>query len=77
MATSTSKEPQQDCSKFLKENSFLFERVKAGIDVFPSDSDVKIFQNIAKSIAPKVDFHVKGCQECVNSLVNFVYQNKK
>lgn len=60
---------------FLKANEFLFERVKMGIDLHPSDNDLKQFQAIAKEIGPERHFTIYGCQSCIVVLVRFVYEN--
>lgn len=62
--------------KFLQEQSFLYDRVKNGIDVHPSDAEVDEFVKRAKAIQPELDWAVKGCQECVNNVVKFVYDNQ-
>jgi hypothetical protein len=74
MAKSISKELSSQQELWIKENNFLSERVNAGIDVHPSESDVKMLQEIAHIFAPKLDVHVKGCQDCVNKLVKFVFE---
>ena len=63
--------------QFLEQNNFLNERLSAGIDVHPSDSDLKEFQNLAKEIEPDRYFTIYGCQSCVNDLVKFVYDHQK
>ncbi len=74
MAKSTLKELSSPQQVWIDENKFLFERVNAGIDVHPSESDVIMLQEIAHIFAPKLDVHVKGCQDCVNKLVKFVFE---
>lgn len=63
-------------SNFLQEQAFLKERVDAGIDVHPSDAELDEFVKLAKAIEPSLDWAVKGCQECVNNLVKFVFNNQ-
>jgi len=74
MAKSTLKELSSTQQDWINENTFLFERVNAGIDVFPSESDVVMLQEIAHIFAHNLDVHVKGCQDCVNKLVKFVFE---
>lgn len=55
---------------------YLFERVRLGIDVHPSDLEMFELVSIAKKISPNQDFTYKGCQDCVNYIVKFVDENK-
>jgi len=61
---------------FLNDNSFLFDRINAGIDIHPSDNVLKEFQTIAKKIDSERYFTVYGCQSCIQELVSFVYKNQ-
>jgi hypothetical protein len=56
---------------------YLFERVRHGIDVHPSEIEMKELVSIAKKISPHGDFTWKGCQKCVNYIVKFVDENFK
>ena len=60
---------------FLIENTFLLERIGAGIDIHPSDAELKTFQAMAKVIDADRHFTIYGCQECNQTLVKFVYEN--
>jgi hypothetical protein len=60
---------------FLTDRSFLHERVNAGIDVHPSEADLVEFEKLARTISPNGDFSWRGCQECVNHMVKFVFDN--
>ena len=64
-------------NKFLEQNKFLKDRLDKGIDVHPSDAELKEFQKQAKEIDPVRHFTIYGCQSCVNDLVRFVYNNQK
>ena len=55
---------------------YLFERVKLGIDVHPSEIEMNELVAIAQKISPNQDFTWKGCQSCVNYIVKFVDTNK-
>ena len=55
---------------------YLFERVRLGIDVHPSEIEMEELVSIAQSISPNGDFVWKGCQSCVNYIVKFVDENK-
>ena len=55
---------------------YLFERVRLGIDVHPSEIEMEELVSIAKKISPNGDFTWKGCQSCVNYIVKFVDENK-
>jgi hypothetical protein len=59
------------------ELTFLQERVYLGIDVHPSEEELKEFARLANLIAPELEFSYRGCQECVNSMVKFVFDNQK
>jgi len=60
----------------MKHFDYLFERVRLGIDVHPSDNEMFELVSIAKKISPNQDFTYKGCQDCVNYIVKFVDENK-
>ena len=62
-------------NEFLIENAFLLERVNAGIDIHPSDAELKTFQAMAKVIDADRHFTLYGCQECNQAMVKFVYDN--
>jgi hypothetical protein len=55
---------------------YLFERVRLGIDVHPSEIEMEELVSIAQKISPNGDFAWKGCQSCVNYIVKFVDENK-
>jgi hypothetical protein len=55
---------------------YLFERVRLGIDVHPSEIEMAELVSIAQKISPNGDFVWKGCQSCVNYIVKFVDENK-
>ena len=60
----------------MKHFEYLFERVRLGIDVHPSEIEMNELVAIAKKISPNGDFAWKGCQDCVNHIVKFVDTNK-
>jgi len=62
-------------NEFLIANTFLLERINAGIDIHPSDAELKTFQSMAKVIDADRHFTIYGCQDCNQSLVKFVYDN--
>ena len=62
-------------NEFLIENAFLLERINAGIDIHPSDAELKTFQSMAKVIDADRHFTIYGCQECNQALVKFVFEN--
>jgi hypothetical protein len=55
---------------------YLFERVRLGIDVHPSEIEMEELVSMAQKISPNGDFAWKGCQSCVNYIVKFVDENK-
>ena len=55
---------------------YLFERVRLGIDVHPSEIEMEELVSLAQKISPNGDFAWKGCQSCVNYIVKFVDDNK-
>lgn len=61
---------------FLNEQRFLVARVAKGIDIHPSDQELKEFQKLAKRIDKDRYFTIYGCQDCVKALVKFVYDNE-
>jgi hypothetical protein len=60
----------------MKHFEYLFERVRLGIDVHPSEIEMNELVSIAQKISPNGDFAWKGCQSCVNYIVKFVDTNK-
>jgi hypothetical protein len=62
---------------FLTERAFLQERVNAGIDVHPSEADLVEFEKLAKTISPNGHFSWRGCQDCVNYMIKFVFDNQE
>ena len=60
----------------MKHFEYLFERVRLGIDVHPSEIEMNELVAIAQKISPNQDFAWKGCQSCVNYIVKFVDTNK-
>ena len=60
---------------FLESQSFLYDRIKLGIDVYPSDSELEEFARLAKEYAPDQVFDYHSCKECRNALISFVYLN--
>lgn len=62
-------------NEFLIENAFLLERINAGIDIHPSDAELKTFQAMAKVIDADRHFTIYGCQDCNQAMVKFVYAN--
>lgn len=61
--------------QFLEDNKHLQERVNAGIDVHPSAAELEQFEKLALQISPNGDFSYRGCQDCVNYMVKFVFDN--
>lgn len=61
---------------FLVDRQFLADRVNAGIDVHPSIEELTQFEQLARQISPNGDFSWRGCQECVNYMVKFVFDNQ-
>jgi hypothetical protein len=64
-------------NEFLTARLFMKERLDAGVDVHPSDDELREFQKIAKTIDADRYFTLYGCQDCVNTLVRFVFANYK
>jgi len=60
---------------FLQDRAFMHDRVLLGIDIHPAESELIQFEAIAKQISPNQDFSWRGCQECVNHLIKFVFEN--
>ena len=60
----------------MKHFEYLFERVRLGIDVHPSEIEMNELVSLAQKISPNGDFAWKGCQSCVNYIVRFVDENK-
>lgn len=60
----------------LENNKHLIERIELGIDIYPSNGELKEFQALAKQIDSDRHFTIYGCQECVRTLVKFVFDNQ-
>jgi len=60
----------------LENNQHLIEKINAGIDIYPSDGELKQFKELAKEIDSDRYFTIYGCQDCVRSLVKFVFDNQ-
>jgi hypothetical protein len=56
--------------------TFLYDRIVAGVDVHPSESELIEFERLSKLIDPTSEFSFRGCQPCVNELIRFVFENK-
>jgi hypothetical protein len=56
--------------------TFLYDRILAGVDVHPSQPELIEFERLSKIIDPQSEFSFRGCQPCVNELVRFVFENK-
>jgi hypothetical protein len=56
--------------------TFLYDRIIAGIDVHPSMEELIEFEKLSKQIDPQSDFSFRGCQPCVNEMIRFVFENK-
>jgi hypothetical protein len=56
--------------------TFLYDRILAGVDVHPSQPELMEFERLSKIIDPQSEFSFRGCQPCVNELVRFVFENK-
>lgn len=64
-------------NNFLKDNQYLYERVQLGKEVYPGSEILKQFQAEAKKIDPDRYFTIYGCDECVKTLIKFVYESNK
>ena len=58
-------------------NQLIRDRVNEGIDIHLSDDEAKDFQARAKLIDPARYFTLYGCQQCINTLVKFVFDNEQ
>jgi hypothetical protein len=56
--------------------TFLYDRIIAGVDVHPSESELLEFERLSKLIDPNSEFSFRGCQPCVNEMIRFVFENK-
>jgi hypothetical protein len=56
--------------------TFLYDRIIAGVDVHPSQPELMEFERLSKLIDPNSEFSFRGCQPCVNELIRFVFENK-
>jgi hypothetical protein len=56
--------------------TFLYDRIVAGVDVHPSQPELLEFERLSKLIDPNSEFSFRGCQPCVNEMIRFVFENK-
>lgn len=56
--------------------TFLYDRIVAGVDVHPSEAELIEFERLSKLIDPTSEFSFRGCQPCVNEMIRFVFENK-
>lgn len=56
--------------------TFLYDRILAGVDVHPSQPELIEFERLSKLIDPNSEFSYRGCQPCVNEMIRFVFENK-
>jgi len=56
--------------------TFLYDRILAGVDVHPSQPELLEFERLSKLIDPNSEFSFRGCQPCVNEMIRFVFENK-
>jgi hypothetical protein len=56
--------------------TFLYDRIIAGVDVHPSQPELLEFERLSKLIDPNSEFSFRGCQPCVNEMIRFVFENK-
>lgn len=63
-------------NEFLTSQYFLYERIQQGKEIYPADGVLKQFQQEAKKIDAQRHFTIYGCQDCIQSLVKFVYENQ-
>jgi hypothetical protein len=56
--------------------TFLYDRIVAGVDVHPSEAELIEFERLSKLIDPNSEFSFRGCQPCVNEMIRFVFENK-
>jgi hypothetical protein len=56
--------------------TFLYDRILAGVDVHPSQPELLEFERLSKIIDPQSEFSFRGCQPCVNEMIRFVFENK-
>jgi hypothetical protein len=56
--------------------TFLYDRILAGVDVHPSQPELMEFERLSKIIDPQSEFSFRGCQPCVNEMIRFVFENK-
>ena len=62
-------------NSFLEDRRFLQDRIAADIDIHLSDNEAKEFKAIAKTYDKERYFTIYGCQDCIRTLVNFVFDN--
>lgn len=63
-------------NEFLTTQQFLYQRVLDGKEIYPADGVLKQFQLEAKKIDAQRHFTIYGCQDCIQTLVKFVYENQ-
>lgn len=60
---------------FLNDRLFQYQRVQLNIDVYLSNFEAKEYQRLAKEIDPQRYFTIYGCNDCIKTLIKFVFEN--
>lgn len=61
--------------KYLEDNIYLWEANKLGAHKHLSEIQAKTLLSIAKEIKPGIDFQIRDCQSCHDSMVLFVFKH--
>ena len=60
---------------WLFNNQYLYDALLAGAPKEVCTADAKKLQEIAKTIDPDRHFTIYGCQDCMNALIKFCFEN--
>lgn len=60
--------------QWLHSNLNIWERQKIGNHKYLNDREKKQLQSIAKEIDPVRHFTIYGCDKCIHSLIQFVFE---
>ena len=63
-----------ESKQYLQDNIYILEELKQGVNKHLSDHQADRFLEIAREIKPGINFQVRECQDCIDSLVLFVFR---
>jgi len=63
-----------ESKQYLQDNIYILDALKQDVKKHLSDNQADKFLAIAREIKPGINFQVRECQDCIDSLVLFVFR---